>query len=281
MKNPLESSVIRLHHTVARILLVAVLLTGATAPVAAQAQKSHEGLPGKALSGGVLAPNEAAGEFTVRAQMRARNFATIAAGLSGAITRMPVREGERLTQGALVATMDCSGQQAARKVVEAKLSGAQAKFKVNERLTQLNLSSVLEMELAKAEEGQAQAELAAIEVNLRKCEIRAPFAGIVAEQMARSHQFVREGEPLIELVDTSNLEIELIVPSRWLEWLRVGSGFTVMVDELRRPINAVVDRIGGRVDPVSQTIRLLGRVEGEHKDILPGMSGQAVFRLKK
>ncbi len=247
----------------ASVMLVAALLLAGAA----------ESQP---LPGGML--DAAAAPQTVRAQMRARTFATIAAPLPGAISRMPVREGERLAQGALIAVMDCSSQQAGKKVVEAKLAGARTKVQVNERLTQLNLSSLLEVELAKAEEGQALAELAAIDVTLRKCEIRAPFAGIVADQLARPHQFVREGDPLLELYDTSNLEIELIVPSRWLEWLRVGTAFTVTVDELNRPTHAVVDRIGGRVDPVSQTIRLLGRVTGEQKDLLPGMSGQAQFK---
>jgi len=267
---------------VASLSLAAALLLAGPAP---GQPKAGEGLPGKPLPGGVLTPGDMPADMpvdmTVRAQLRARTFAAIAAPLPGLITRMPVREGERLAQNALIAVMDCSSQQAAKKVVEAKLTGAQAKTRVNERLTQLNLSSVLEVELAKAEEGQARAELAAIEVTLRKCEIRAPFAGIVAEQAARPHQFVREGDPLIELVDTTNLEIELIVPSRWLEWLRTGAAFTVMVDELGRPVTAVVDRIGGRVDPVSQTIRLLGRVNGEHKDLLPGMSGQAQFKRGK
>ncbi|WP_374631409.1 efflux RND transporter periplasmic adaptor subunit [Ferrovibrio sp.] len=254
-------------------LVAALLLAG---PAMGQA---GDGLPGKPLPGGMLAAAEVqAAGLMVRAQLRARTFATIAAPLPGLISRMPVREGERLAQGALIAVMDCSSQQAGKKVVEARLAGVRTKVQVNERLTQLSLSSLLEVELAKAEEGQALAELAAIDVTLRKCEIRAPFAGIVAEQQARAHQFVREGDPLLELFDTSNLEIELIVPSRWLEWLRVGAAFSVTVDELGRPVNAVVDRIGGRVDPVSQTIRLLGRVNGEQKDLLPGMSGQAQFR---
>ncbi|WP_428246116.1 efflux RND transporter periplasmic adaptor subunit [Ferrovibrio sp.] len=218
------------------------------------------------------------GDYTVRAQLRSRTFTTLAAAMPGVILRMPVREGDQLAANALVAVMDCAVQQAGKKVVEARLTGAQAKSRVNERLTELNMASVLESELAKAEEAQARAELYAIDVTLRKCEVRAPFAGTVVAQAARAHQFVREGEPLIELYDTASLEVELIVASRWLEWLRPGAAFTITVDELRKPVRAVVDRFGGRVDPVSQTVRLIGRVEGEHRDLLPGMSGLAQFQ---
>lgn len=243
-------------------LLAALLLTGVMI-VPAHAQSPAQ---------------QAEGDYTVRAQFRSRTFTTLAAAMPGVILRLPVREGDQLAANALVAVMDCAAQQAGKKVVEARLAGTQAKSRVNERLTELNMASVLETELAKAEEAQTRAELAAIDVTLRKCEVRAPFAGTVVAQAARAHQYVREGEPLIELYDTSSLEVELIVASRWLEWLRPGAVFTISVDELRKPVRAVVDRFGGRVDPVSQTVRLIGRVEGEHRDLLPGMSGLAQFQ---
>jgi len=215
--------------------------------------------------------------YAVRAQLRSRNFAVLSAGISGEVVRMPVREGDRVAQGAVLAAMDCSTQVAARKVAEARLTAARAKSRVSDRLAELNSASVLEVELARSDVAQVVAELGAMDASLRKCEVRAPFAGLIVGQPARPHQFVREGDPLVELYDTGNMELELIVPSRWLEWLRPGASFAMTVDELGTSIKAVVDRVGGRVDPVSQTMRLIGRVEGGQKDLLPGMSGTATF----
>lgn len=216
--------------------------------------------------------------YSVRAQLRSRNFTTLAAGVAGELIRMPVREGDSIAAGTLIAATDCSAQLAGRKISEAKLSAAIAKARTADRLAQLNSASVLEQELAKAEVAQINAELAAMDAALKKCDIRAPFAGVIVAQMARPHQYLREGEPLIELVDISNMEVELIVPSRWLEWVKPGLGFTLQVDELGRSVKASIDKVAGKVDPVSQTIRLLGRIEAAgQRDLLPGMSGTARF----
>jgi membrane fusion protein (multidrug efflux system) len=218
-----------------------------------------------------------AADAPLRGQLRAKRQATLSAGLSGEIEKMPVREGDRVAEGALVAAIDCSPQQASRRVAEAKLAAAQAKHKSAQRLAELNQASVLEVEVARSEAAMAAAELTSIGATLRKCESRAPFAGVVVAQMSRQNQYIREGEPLVELVDADGLEIEMVLPSRWLEWLKPGSAFEMAVDELHRSVPARIDRIGGRVDPVSQTVRVLGRIEGKNPDLLPGMSGLLVF----
>ena len=69
----------------------------------------------------------------------------------------------------------------------------------------------------------------------------------------------------------------MIVPSKWLAWLKVGDKFSVHVDELNRSFTGRVDRLGARIDPVSQSISLAGRIDGVHAQLLPGMSGIASF----
>jgi membrane fusion protein (multidrug efflux system) len=49
------------------------------------------------------------------------------------------------------------------------------------------------------------------------------------------------------------------------------------VDELDKSFVGHVDRLGARIDPVSQSISLAGRVDGQHPQLLPGMSGIAAF----
>jgi membrane fusion protein, multidrug efflux system len=71
--------------------------------------------------------------------------------------------------------------------------------------------------------------------------------------------------------------VELLVPSRWLAWLRPGGGFTVRLDETGREHPVGVKRLGVRIDPVSQTVKLFGRIEGQERDLLPGMAGIAVI----
>ena len=125
---------------------------------------------------------------------------------------------------------------------------------------------------------RARAEIGANQAVMAKCGISAPFAGRVAEQKVREQQFVQAGQPLLDIIDDSVLELEFLVPSRWLGWLRVGSGFQVQIDETGRTYPAKFIRIGARVDPVSQSVKVAAAIDGRFPDLMAGMSGRVQVR---
>jgi multidrug efflux pump subunit AcrA (membrane-fusion protein) len=60
-----------------------------------------------------------------------------------------------------------------------------------------------------------------------------------------------------------------------LSWLKVGTVFKVQIEETEKTYQAKVTRLGGRVDPVSQTIRVIGEITDNAPELMAGMSGQA------
>jgi multidrug efflux pump subunit AcrA (membrane-fusion protein) len=104
----------------------------------------------------------------------------------------------------------------------------------------------------------------------------APFNGRVAEQKARDQQFVQLGQPLLDIIDDSVLELEFLVPSAWLRWMRVGGALRVQIDETRKTYPARFIRVGARVDPVSQSIKVVAAIDGQHADLMAGMSGRVI-----
>lgn len=213
----------------------------------------------------------------LRAQLKAKDFTTLSANLAGKIMTLSAPEGTRVSKGQSIAVMDCSYQEAEKSIAEAKLDAADANFKANKRLEQLDSVGSLEVHLSEAEKSMAEAQLKAIDVTLSKCKIDAPFDGIITKQFVQAHQFIREGEPLVELTSSNNLEIETIVPSTWLRWLRKDTEFSITVYETKETLKAKVDRIGGRVDPLSQTVRVIGVFTKQPKHLLSGMSGTLDF----
>ena len=115
-------------------------------------------------------------------------------------------------------------------------------------------------------------------MQLGKCEIVAPFNGRVAEQKVREQQYVQPGQALLEVLDDSALEVEFIMPSRWLRSVRVGSTVQIAVDETGRSYPARVQRLGARVDPVSQSVKVIATIDGRHPDLMAGMSGRVLVK---
>ena len=83
----------------------------------------------------------------------------------------------------------------------------------------------------------------------------------------------------MKILDDDSLEVEMIVPSNWLRWLEPGINSPIVVDETGRSYDIRITRVGARVDPVSQTVRLYANFKEETLDILAGMSGTVTFDL--
>ena len=216
-------------------------------------------------------------ENVIRGQLRARQFTTLAANLPGKLISFPVIVGQRLNKGQTIAVFDCQIEKAEKDVSLAKLGAAQSKLQVNTQLAQYKNVSELELTLSKSEVAVQKAELSRIEAVLSKCVVVSPFAAVVSEKVAQAFQYVKEGEPLLELVDTNHLEVEMVIPSRLLKKLANGTVFTLKLDEIDTPVKAKIDRNVGTIDPVSQTIRVIATLLNPPVALLPGMSGEVVF----
>jgi RND family efflux transporter MFP subunit len=213
----------------------------------------------------------------IRAQLAPRRYTTLAAEIGAKINRLPLAEGAAFRQGQLLVQFDCALQQAQLAKAEAALMAADTNWKGNQKLAQLNSVGQVELDVSKAEAQKAQAEVAANRTLLGKCQVTAPFAGRIAEQKAREQQYVQPGQALMEILDDSTLELEFIVPSRWLSWVRGGTTFQVSIDETGKTYPAKVQRIGARVDPVSQSVKLNAVIDGRFGELIAGMSGKVLM----
>jgi membrane fusion protein (multidrug efflux system) len=99
----------------------------------------------------------------------------------------------------------------------------------------------------------------------------------VVEVIAHANEVAATGQPLMKIQDGSNLEVQIIVPSNWLTWLKPGAPFAFVIDETGQTVNGKIARFGASVDPVSKTIRVIGSLTTGGATVLPGMSGSAKF----
>lgn len=216
----------------------------------------------------------------VRVQLSAVQRATLSSGIAGRIDSLTVKEGEQVKKGAVLVTFDCTMLKEKLNYASAGEQAARKKLSVADRLDRLNAISVSEVEQARSAVSMARAESGVNRAMLDRCILKAPFSGRISETMARSWETVPEGKPLLSLYDDSSFELEMIVPSRWLRWLRSGTPFSVTLDETGQRYPAKIVRLSSAVEPVSQSVKVFGRIEEQGEGLLlPGMSGAAQFSL--
>jgi len=223
-------------------------------------------------------PASSAAELsTIRGVVKATAQATLASQVQGQISQLPFKEGQRFKKGALLVALDCSKYEAELASAQAEHRGKRKTYENNLRLAKHNSVGTLELDVSQAEAEKAFAAVSVAQVNVKGCIVRAPFPGRVVKMIVNEHENVFPNDQLISLLDDSLLEIELILPSRSLAWLKVGTPFEYAVDETGLRYLAVVQDIGAKVDPASQTVKVKGLFRTQPDNVLAGMSGAASF----
>lgn len=228
--------------------------------------------------------NESVNHEPTRAQIVSHSRTSIAAGVTAVVSKTFVYPGDRIKKGATMIALDCGRYEAAYAIAQARVEVAQARHTSAEQLLQYKSVGPLEVKIAEADLKKALGEEKTARIDVESCSTHAPFDAVVVERFVQPHQFVNRGDPLLEIYSPTLLEVQLVVPSAWLNWLTLGHTFTMQVEELNRKVNGKITRFGGVIDPVSQTIELFGSLntnsndeKTETRSILPGMSGSIFF----
>jgi len=236
------------------------------------------GTPAPAAGSSGVPVAHAEDDGRIRIQLVARDEVEVSSEISAKIASMPfLRDGDAFRAGQTLVSLDCSLYAAQLHKAQAESDAAVELKRVNDRLSQLHSIGQIDVEQAAAKAKASAAEVAYMQATVRKCAIAAPFDGRVVKRSASAQQFAQPGKALMTIVDTSHLELKMIVPSKWLAWLKPGHPLTVKVDEVGKVYPATVARIGARVDPVTQTIDVTAALSGHASELLPGMSGWASF----
>jgi RND family efflux transporter MFP subunit len=203
--------------------------------------------------------------------------ARLSAMMAGRLVSMPLRAGAAFKRGDLLAGFDCSEAKAEHDMASARLAKATYVFESQKSLQALGAVSDLDLEIAGADVREAEARVKQTAVVVERCRITAPYDGRVVRLTANQFEMINPGTPVIEIVESANLHLEMFVPSRWLGWLKNGHVFSLEIDELGTEAKARVTTIGSRVDPVSQTVLVRAELVDRPPGVLPGMSGYAMI----
>ena len=206
---------------------------------------------------------------------------TLVAPMVGRIDRLNVQLGSAFRAGQSLVSFDCSESDARLRMAQAELASAKEQYDAKLRLQALNAAGDVEVQMAASAAERAKAQIAVNQTQTRLCRVDAPFAGRVVKIHVKQFQGTNVGQAMVDIVSSGPLKVRLNAPSRWLQWLKVGTPFDVVIDETGKSYPANVSAINGRVDAVSQSIELEAQVRGAFPELLAGMSGNARFTTPK
>lgn len=188
----------------------------------------------------------------------------VAAELSGTVASIHVNEGDRVTAGQLLLSLDAhkrelAQQQVKQQVEQSRTALREARLKLNRRLDLADKESIsqeildsaqLAVDGASAAYQQAVAALALAERELADTRIVSPTDGLVDIKAVEVGEPVRAGMPLITLQADASLRVHTWVSEADIAHVRAGNAASVQtVGAPGRTIAAVVEWVGVNADP--------------------------------
>jgi len=175
-----------------------------------------------------------------------RNQTQITAGIAGRLEWI-AEPGDQINAGESVARFDCEMLELQRERQVAQAERADINYQTLARevsrletLTETNAISIMQYERTQADRDLAKGDLAIARITiketdnqLRRCNVQAPFSGVVTEQLQRAGEDVERSTVLAAMTDTQNLEVRASVPIRYLPRMEIGELAEVKMNELR------------------------------------------------
>lgn len=226
-----------------------------------------------ALLSACLISSAVAQDKVARGLIKAKEHAILASEIGAVVVKTPKRTGDSFKKGDLLIGFDCRLLASQKDKVAAEMKAAKARLDNAKELERMRSIGKLDVTLAKADLDKTRAELKMADFNVNRCNVTAPFDGKVVGLLVNRFESVDLRRSLIEIVSSSDLEVEVIAPAQWLNSVSVAQQARMDIDELATSVDVEVVAVGGAVDPVSQTVVIRGRIIEAPDGLLPGMSG--------
>lgn len=204
--------------------------------------------------------------------LRSRQGVMLRPEVSGRITELNFRDGERVRKGRLLVQFDDQLQLAQVKQSRAELSIAQANHKRNQELLAQNFVSQRSLDESAANLEVAQAKLALSQATAARLKIVAPFDGIAGIRNVNVGDYLKDGTDIVNLEDIDTVYVDYRLPERFQTLLKRGQKATVELDALPgRRFEAQVQAVDPLIDTNGRSIGVRASINNQQLLLRPGM----------
>ena len=206
----------------------------------------------------------------VSGTVRAINAVTMRATSAAVVTRIDVSEGANVKAGQMLAQLDDGDARERLNQAQQQSNAAKSQLELAKRQRDNNralvekgfisstalVSSDSNYATAQANHEAALAAQAIAKRSLLDAALRAPFSGVVTQRHVKAGERVAVNAPIIEIVDATQLEVEVLLPIAASGGLRIGQSASLTLESKAQPVTAKVVRINPSVDTGSRSVRV-------------------------
>ena len=197
--------------------------------------------------------------------------------VAGPLIELPVKNGDEVTQGQILARIDPRDFENALNAKKAVLVKTKHDVEKVERLFQSGAANAQEVVDTKSAYDVAEADSKIAEKALADTYLRAPFGGVIANTFVENFESIRAKQRILSLQDVSRVEIEINIPEERVALKlkdRDAFGLIATFDYLPgREFEVELEKFATEADRATQTFAATVAMNApKDVNVLPGMT---------
>jgi RND family efflux transporter MFP subunit len=219
---------------------------------------------------------------------------TVASEIAGLVEHFPIKEGDFVKKGDLLANLKetelrlrLKGAIAAKKRIEANLKNAEkelsrvSKLKETNSIAEKQYDTAFYTYLALSQELlQNESEIELLNYQIKQQKVLAPFSGFVAKEHTQIGEWINKGGPVATLLDLDTIQITVDVPERYSVLLSPKSKATISIKSVSNdPFSGKIYSVLPHGDPNSRTFPVRIHLANPDHKIKSGMETMVTFNL--
>lgn len=216
--------------------------------------------------------------LTATGEFKGWEEVTLVAESQGSIQYLKVEEGQEIKKGEIIAKIDAVSLNSQLTSARAAYSKAQKDVDRYERLKEVGAVSQSQLEEARIQKENSQANIAQIQQQLSFTTVKSPIDGVVNTLMVEETSFVMPGDQIAQVVQIDRLKVELRISETNLAQISEGQKVTIKTDVFPlKSFEGTVQNISVKADE-SQKFKVTIVVENpDNTPLRAGMFATIIF----
>lgn len=223
---------------------------------------------------GVLSVGEAVGVSLDNyvGEVRASRTVVLSPRHNGKITSLKVLQGDYVAENQMIAEVESATVKGAYEMSVATLAQAEDAYERLQKVYETGSVADVKMVEIKTQLEKARASAESAEQAVDDCKLKSPFSGTIGKVYVSNGVEVTMGEPIVEIVDLSSVEIRIPVPETEIGEIKKGQKALMDVPALRvKGAELKVVSKGVSASALSHTYDCVLKPVGNIKGLMPGM----------
>lgn len=197
--------------------------------------------------------------------------------VAGRITGIYFREGAFVNKGALLVKLNDADLQAQKKKILVQLQVAKQNEERSAQLLKIQGISKQDYEAMVLQVSTANADLAVVQTQIEKTNIRAPFSGKLGLRMVSVGAYVSQTSVISTMSQPNQLKIDFTVPERNINQISYGKFVNFTVDGSDRTYAAKVIATESNITQDTRTLQVRAAVQGNVAGLVPGNFAKVIL----